>query len=95
MITIRSKMEDRKSSRLMETVDIMDLIPFVGNVLYITQDRAPSGVRIATKSGGSLRRQETIRDTLAQTRSERVLEQPNEPPLSEGHTSRSVEGRME
>ncbi|GKA74999.1 hypothetical protein Tco_0781377, partial [Tanacetum coccineum] len=48
MITIRSKMEDRKSSRLMETVDIMDLIPFVGNVLYITQDRALSGVRIAT-----------------------------------------------
>ncbi|GKA21529.1 hypothetical protein Tco_0701518 [Tanacetum coccineum] len=29
------------------------------------------------------------------TRSERVLEQPNEPPLSEGHTSRSREGRME
>ncbi|GKA18329.1 hypothetical protein Tco_0698166 [Tanacetum coccineum] len=40
MITIRSKMEDKKSSRLMETVDIMDLNPFVGNVLYITQDRA-------------------------------------------------------
>nr|GEX75296.1 hypothetical protein [Tanacetum cinerariifolium] len=33
--------------------------------------------------------------TPAQTRSERVLEQPNEPPLSEGHTSRSGEGRME
>ncbi|GKE09181.1 hypothetical protein Tco_1412732 [Tanacetum coccineum] len=33
--------------------------------------------------------------TLAQTRSERVLEQPNEPPLSEGHTSGSGEGRME
>ncbi|GKG00918.1 hypothetical protein Tco_0305623, partial [Tanacetum coccineum] len=45
--------------------------------------------------GGSPSCQETIRDTLAQTRSERVLEQPNEPPLSEGHTSRSVEGRME
>ncbi|GJV62904.1 putative ribonuclease H-like domain-containing protein [Tanacetum coccineum] len=29
------------------------------------------------------------------TRSERVLEQPNEPPLSEGHTSGSGEGRME
>ncbi|GJV87988.1 hypothetical protein Tco_1531926 [Tanacetum coccineum] len=42
MITIRSKIEDRKSSRLMEIVDIMDLIPFVGNVLYITQDRALS-----------------------------------------------------
>ncbi|GKA59652.1 hypothetical protein Tco_0758965, partial [Tanacetum coccineum] len=31
----------------------------------------------------------------AQTRSERVLEQPNEPPISEGHTSGSGEGRME
>ncbi|GKA76159.1 reverse transcriptase domain-containing protein [Tanacetum coccineum] len=31
----------------------------------------------------------------AQTRSERVLEKPNEPPLSEGHISRSGEGRME
>ncbi|GJR60784.1 putative ribonuclease H-like domain-containing protein [Tanacetum coccineum] len=31
----------------------------------------------------------------AQTRSERVLEQPIEPPLLEGHTSRSGEGRME
>ncbi|GKE96484.1 hypothetical protein Tco_1581339, partial [Tanacetum coccineum] len=32
---------------------------------------------------------------LDQTRSERVLEKPNEPPLSEGHTSGSREGRME
>ncbi|GJW31159.1 hypothetical protein Tco_0051191 [Tanacetum coccineum] len=32
---------------------------------------------------------------LAQTRSERVLEKPNEPPLPEGHTSRSGEGNME
>ncbi|GKF17262.1 hypothetical protein Tco_0062180 [Tanacetum coccineum] len=32
---------------------------------------------------------------LAQTRSERVLEKPNEPPLSEGHTSGSREGSME
>ncbi|GKE18247.1 hypothetical protein Tco_1425824 [Tanacetum coccineum] len=31
----------------------------------------------------------------AQTRSKRVLEQPVEPPLSEGHTSRSGEGMME
>ncbi|GJR41141.1 hypothetical protein Tco_1216825 [Tanacetum coccineum] len=31
MITISSKIEARKPSRLMETVDIMDLIPFVGN----------------------------------------------------------------
>ncbi|GJS88322.1 hypothetical protein Tco_0770958 [Tanacetum coccineum] len=32
---------------------------------------------------------------LAQTRSERVLEKPNEPPLLEGHTSGSGEGSME
>ncbi|GKD46648.1 hypothetical protein Tco_1271293, partial [Tanacetum coccineum] len=44
----------------------------------------PRGIDI----GGSPRRQETIRGTPAQTRSERVLKQPNEPPLSEGHTSR-------
>ncbi|GJV04625.1 hypothetical protein Tco_1338194 [Tanacetum coccineum] len=31
----------------------------------------------------------------AQTRSERVLEKPNEPPLPEGHTSGSREGSME
>ncbi|GKC14631.1 hypothetical protein Tco_1011413 [Tanacetum coccineum] len=31
----------------------------------------------------------------AQTRSERVLEKPNEPLLSEGHTFGSGEGRME
>ncbi|GJT56778.1 hypothetical protein Tco_0991832 [Tanacetum coccineum] len=45
-------------------------------------------------TGGSPRRQETIEGALAQTRSERVLEKPNEPPLSEGHTSGSGEGSM-
>nr|GEW12731.1 hypothetical protein [Tanacetum cinerariifolium] len=42
-----------------------------------------------------LRRQETMWDTPAQTRSERVLEQSNKPPLSEAHTSGSGDGRME
>nr|GEY06980.1 putative ribonuclease H-like domain-containing protein [Tanacetum cinerariifolium] len=46
-------------------------------------------------TGGSPRRQETMGGTSAQTRSERVLAQPNEPPLTEGHTSRSGEGRLE
>nr|GEW74506.1 hypothetical protein [Tanacetum cinerariifolium] len=45
-------------------------------------------------TGGSPRRQETKGGTSAQTRSKRVLEQPNEPPLTEGHTSRSREGRL-
>nr|GEV49414.1 uncharacterized mitochondrial protein AtMg00810-like [Tanacetum cinerariifolium] len=47
------------------------------------------------KGNGSLRRQETMGGTSAQTRSERVLEQPNESPLTEGHTSGSREGSME
>nr|GEW57695.1 hypothetical protein [Tanacetum cinerariifolium] len=46
-------------------------------------------------TGGSPRCQETIGGTPAQTRSERVLEHPNEPPLSEGHTSGSGEVKME
>ncbi|GKB58207.1 hypothetical protein Tco_0914393, partial [Tanacetum coccineum] len=46
-------------------------------------------------TGGSPRRQDTMRGIPAQTRSERVLEKPNEPPLSEGHTSGSREGSME
>ncbi|GKD43618.1 hypothetical protein Tco_1268263 [Tanacetum coccineum] len=46
-------------------------------------------------TGGSPRHQETIRGAPAQTRSERVLEKSNEPPLPEGHTSRSGEGSME
>nr|GEU63024.1 ribonuclease H-like domain-containing protein [Tanacetum cinerariifolium] len=36
-----------------------------------------------------------MRGTSAQTRFERVLEQPNEPPLTEGHTSGSGEDRLE
>ncbi|GJT57611.1 hypothetical protein Tco_0992665 [Tanacetum coccineum] len=48
MIITNNKMEGRKPSRLMETVDIMDLIPSVGRVHCITQDRALSDVRIAT-----------------------------------------------
>ncbi|GJW42270.1 hypothetical protein Tco_0071069 [Tanacetum coccineum] len=43
----------------------------------------------------SLRRQETMGGAPAHTRSKRVLEIPNEPPLPRGHTSRSGEGSME
>ncbi|GJZ97068.1 hypothetical protein Tco_0669402 [Tanacetum coccineum] len=47
-------------------------------------------------TGGSPRRQDTMGGGApAQTRSKRVLEKSNEPPLSEGHTSGSGEGRME
>ncbi|GJR54691.1 hypothetical protein Tco_1405212, partial [Tanacetum coccineum] len=50
MITTSSKMKGRKPLGLMETVDIIDLIPCVGSVHCITQDLALSGVRIVTKS---------------------------------------------
>ncbi|GKG34539.1 hypothetical protein Tco_0437235, partial [Tanacetum coccineum] len=48
MITTSSRMEGRKPSGLMETMDIMDLIPCVGSVHCITQDHALSDVRIVT-----------------------------------------------
>ncbi|GJX06411.1 probable methyltransferase PMT2 [Tanacetum coccineum] len=51
MITTTSKMEGKKPSRLMETMDIMDLIPCVGSVYCITQDLALSGVRIVLING--------------------------------------------
>ncbi|GJQ99883.1 hypothetical protein Tco_0522868 [Tanacetum coccineum] len=51
----------------------------------------PQGIDI----GSCPRCHETIGGTPAQTRSERVLDQPNEPPLLEGHTSGIGEGRME
>nr|GEZ85816.1 hypothetical protein [Tanacetum cinerariifolium] len=46
-------------------------------------------------TSGSPRRQETMGGTSAQTRSERVLARTNEPPIPEGHTSVSGEGRLE
>nr|GEW28838.1 putative ribonuclease H-like domain-containing protein [Tanacetum cinerariifolium] len=49
----------------------------------------------AVQDSGRPRRQETMRGTSAPTRSERVLEQPNEPPLTEGHTSGNREGKLE
>ncbi|GKF00534.1 hypothetical protein Tco_0023884 [Tanacetum coccineum] len=52
-------------------------------------------IPLGMDTGGSLKRQETTGGAPAQTRSERVLKQPNEPPLPEGNTSESGEGRME
>ncbi|GJX56729.1 hypothetical protein Tco_0286626 [Tanacetum coccineum] len=62
-----------------------------------TQTTAMPNVDILQRmdTSGSPRRQDTMGGAPAQTRSERVLEKPNEPPLSEGHTSGRGEGRME
>nr|GEU64075.1 putative ribonuclease H-like domain-containing protein [Tanacetum cinerariifolium] len=57
----------------------------------LVQHQEPEG----EDTSGSPRCQETIGGTSAQTWFKRVLEQPNEPPLTKGHTSRSREGRLE
>nr|GEW73350.1 hypothetical protein [Tanacetum cinerariifolium] len=62
-----------------------------------TQTTAMPNVDIPEEmdTNGSPKHQETMGGTPAQTRSERVLEHPNEPPLLEGHTSGSGDERME
>nr|GEW27369.1 hypothetical protein [Tanacetum cinerariifolium] len=68
-------------------------VHFSGNVTplfdtMLVQHQAPEGEGIDT--GGSPRRQEIMGGTFAQTMSERVLEQPNEPPLTEDEEGPSV-----
>nr|GFB01846.1 hypothetical protein [Tanacetum cinerariifolium] len=55
----------------------------------------PLSTKLTFQKGGSPKRQETIGGTSAQTMSERVLEHPNEPPLTEeSYTPGSDEGRI-
>ncbi|GJU55999.1 putative ribonuclease H-like domain-containing protein [Tanacetum coccineum] len=49
---------------------------------------------LGTSSGGGPRRQETIRDTIAQTRSENVSKFSNDPLLARGNTLHSGEDRL-
>ncbi|GKE58306.1 hypothetical protein Tco_1497491, partial [Tanacetum coccineum] len=87
---------DDSVERAITTAASLDAAQDSDNIIR-TQTMAMPNVDIpqGMDSGGSPRRQDTIGGAPAQTRSERVLEQPIEPPLSEGHTSRSREGMME
>ncbi|GJX98496.1 hypothetical protein Tco_0355515 [Tanacetum coccineum] len=82
--------------RAITTVASLDAAQDIDNILR-TQTMTMPNVDIpqGMDTGGSPKRQETMGGTPAQTRSKRVLEQPYEPPLSEGHTSGSGEGSME
>nr|GEU96495.1 hypothetical protein [Tanacetum cinerariifolium] len=60
-----------------------------GKAIVISESSVRSDLLFDDEDGDSPRCQETTRGTFAQTRSERVLKQPNEPPLTEGHTSGS------
>ncbi|GJU24338.1 putative reverse transcriptase domain-containing protein [Tanacetum coccineum] len=70
-------------------------------VTELPQTSVPLDLRAdeaAHKEGVTVWQSQALRNhggAPAQTRSKRVLKQPNEPPLLEGHTSRNGEGRME
>ncbi|GKE44080.1 hypothetical protein Tco_1471364, partial [Tanacetum coccineum] len=82
--------------RAITTAASLDTTQDIDNIIR-TQTTAMPNVDIpqGMDTGGSPRRQDTMGGALAQTMSERVLEKPNEPPLSEGNTSGSGEDRME
>ncbi|GJR74925.1 ribonuclease H-like domain-containing protein [Tanacetum coccineum] len=66
-----------------------------GKAVVISESSVRSDLLFNDEDGDSPRRQETIRGAPAQTRSERVLEKPNEPPIPKGHASGSGKGSME
>nr|GEX79941.1 hypothetical protein [Tanacetum cinerariifolium] len=88
--------EGDKVEKAKTTDDSLETAQDSDNIVK-TQTTAMSNVDIPREidTSGSPRRQETMGGTSAKTRSERVLEQPNELPLTEGHTSGSREGRLE
>nr|GEW54500.1 hypothetical protein [Tanacetum cinerariifolium] len=79
--------DDEDGITYLTTDEIFENLALIGYEQLLT--------KLTFQKGGNPRRQETIGGTPAQTRSESMLKQPNEPPLLEGHTSRSKEGRME
>nr|GEX41857.1 hypothetical protein [Tanacetum cinerariifolium] len=88
--------EGDKVERVITTDASLEAVQDSDNIIK-TQTTAMPNVDIpqGIDTGSSPRRQETIGGTSALTRSERVLEQPNEQPLTEGHTYGSGEGRLE
>ncbi|GJS08742.1 reverse transcriptase domain-containing protein [Tanacetum coccineum] len=91
MITTSSKMEGRKPSGLMETMDIMDLIPCVGSVHCITHDLALSGVRISCLPPPHpiiILSDSDVEDTFSSTHSpDYISASPDYFPASPGNTS--------
>ncbi|GKA23727.1 putative ribonuclease H-like domain-containing protein, partial [Tanacetum coccineum] len=95
-LEVLSGMDYNRVERAITTAASLDAAQDNDNIIK-TQTTAMPNVDIpqGMDTGGSPRRQDTIGGAPAQTRFERVLEQPIEPPLSESHTSGSGEGRME
>ncbi|GKE72280.1 hypothetical protein Tco_1534321 [Tanacetum coccineum] len=82
--------------RAITTAASLDVAQDSDNIIR-TQTTSMPNVNIpqGINTGGSPRRQDTMRGAPAQTRSERVFEQPIKPPLLEGITFGSGEDRME
>ncbi|GJR72417.1 putative ribonuclease H-like domain-containing protein [Tanacetum coccineum] len=82
-----------------EDVDIHLYRSMIRSLMYLTSSRPDIMFSVYSDyAGASLDKKSTSGGCsifFAQTRSERVLEKPNEPPLSEGYTSGSRKGRME
>ncbi|GKB43398.1 hypothetical protein Tco_0888340, partial [Tanacetum coccineum] len=106
-ITCLTNDEIFENLALMEYVQLSTKLTFKKDASLVAAQDSDNIIRTQTTSipnvdipqgmdtGGSPRRQETMGDALAQTRSERVLEKPNEPPLPEGgYIPRSDEGRL-
>ncbi|GKC77983.1 hypothetical protein Tco_1128757 [Tanacetum coccineum] len=90
-----NKERDDSLERAATTATSLDVEQDRGNINK-TQSKAtpnePSS--LGTSSGGGPRRQETMGDTIAQTRSENVSKLSNDPLLARGNTLRSGEDRL-
>ncbi|GJT78430.1 putative reverse transcriptase domain-containing protein [Tanacetum coccineum] len=76
-----------------EDLDFPDRVYKVEKALYRLH-QAPKACSLGASSSGGSGRQETIRDTIAQTRSEKVSKYSNDLLLARGNTLRSGEDRL-
>nr|GEY26994.1 hypothetical protein [Tanacetum cinerariifolium] len=91
-LTFRKEEGDRVERAI--TTDVRLKTAQDSDTIFKTQTTTMSNVNIpqGMDIDGSPRHQDTMIGTSAQTLSERVLEQPSEPPPPEGHTSKSGKG---
>ncbi|GKE97741.1 hypothetical protein Tco_0021092, partial [Tanacetum coccineum] len=91
-LSIRSWVTDLKAAT---TASSLEAEQDSGNITKTRSKATPNkSSSLGTTSGGGPRRQETIRDTIAQTRFENVSKHSNDLLLSKGNTLRSDEDRL-
>ncbi|GKE28049.1 hypothetical protein Tco_1443433, partial [Tanacetum coccineum] len=86
---------DNSLERAATTATTLDAEQDSGNIDKTQSKSTPNEPNsLGTSSGGSLRRQETMGDTIAQTRSENVSKFSNDPLLARGNTLHNGEDRL-